>query len=468
MATFAKAPQQALDLISAPSRRRPLYLVALVCLIAGALWISSPSSSSATSRAPRRPLPPHSVPPATPAGEGGAANGSAWDFRRDWLNYRLTDEQCDGAFPGLFEELERSKADRGKRQITLAEIDSIPKVNGYVRAMIYEQQVSLPFTHYTSTTTLTDRAYMQLYVIATEGGIYSRQWAVLLALHRALVASPDPLPNIEFAFSSDDKLAPAALWAFAKEPADTKTWLMPDFGFWAWPETRVGAYAEVFRKAVAMEDGADNPTGRAWPWEKKVPQVLWRGATMGLEVRERLVKVTAGKPWADVMALDWHDEKTRGQALKSMAEHCQYRYLAHTEGNSYSGRLKYLQNCRSVVVAHPLEWRQHFSPLLDAGPGPGQNYVEVKRDFADLEATIAQLERDPGRARRIADNSVRVFRERYLSPAAEACYWRRLVRTWAELSFEPEFYKTSAKGKEWRGVPFESWILERRLEWDPY
>ena len=244
---------------------------------------------------------------------------------------------------------------------------------------------------------------------------------------------------------------------------------MPDFGFWSWPETKVGSFSEVQRKAVEMEESRNNPTGRAWSWTEKVPKVLWRGATMGLPLREELVRATADQPWADVQALDWHDKGSMGKDLKSMAEHCQYRYLAHTEGNSYSGRLKYLQNCRSVIVAHPLEWVQHFSPLLSAREGgAGQNYVEVRRDFADLGAAVAALERDLIRARQIADNSVRVFRERYLTPAAEACYWRRLIKRWAEVSFEPSFYRDTPEGKKWRGVPLESYVLERRLEWDPY
>ena len=40
--------------------------------------------------------------------------------------------------------------------------------------------------------------------------------------------------------------------------------------------------------------------------------------------------------------------------------------------------------------------------------------------------------------KRIANNSVRTFRERYLTPAAEACYWRKLIKGWSEVSFEPE------------------------------
>lgn len=45
-------------------------------------------------------------------------------------------------------------------------------------------------------------------------------------------------------------------------------------------------------------------------------------------------------------------------------------------------------------------------------------------------------------AQRIADKGVQIFRERYLSPAAEVCYWRRLIREWKKvISFKPEFFK---------------------------
>jgi hypothetical protein len=306
-----------------------------------------------------------------------------------------------------------------------------------------------------------------LYIISTEGKIYSRGIAVLLSLNRAITTSPEPLPNIEFTFSTDDWLPPLPQWAFARKRHDNQTWLIPDFGFWSWPETKVGSYGEVQLKAVAMEESSANPTGKPWHWEDKVGKLLWRGATMNLELREKLVNVTKGKQWADVVPLDWHNEMSMTKDLKSMDEHCQYKYLAHTEGNSYSGRLKYLQNCRSVIVAHDMDWLQHFSTLLIPS-GPDQNYLEVKRDFSDLETALLWLQKNDAKARKIADNSVKTFREQYLTPAAEACYWRQLIRAWADISFKPAFYKVENGTERWRGVPVESYGLERRLEWDPY
>ncbi len=204
-----------------------------------------------------------------------------------------------------------------------------------------------------------------------------------------------------------------------------------------------------------------------WTWSKKVRKILWRGATMGLPLREKFIEVTKDKPWADVKALDWHNKESMSDDLKSMAEHCQYKYLAHTEGNSYSGRLKYLQACRSVIVAHTMDWIQHHHPLMRPH-GPQQNYVEVERSFDNLSLTIAWLDSHTKEAERIAANSVKTFREQYLTPAAEVCYWRKVINGWARVSFQPEFFKVVNGTSVWRGLPVESYLLERRLQWSPY
>ncbi|KAH0563438.1 hypothetical protein GP486_001990 [Trichoglossum hirsutum] len=118
-----------------------------------------------------------------------------------------------------------------------------------------------------------------------------------------------------------------------------------------------------------------------------------------------------------------------------------------------------------------MQWIQphHYLFVTD---GPQQNIVEVERDFSDLEDKIGYYLSHETEAERIADNSAKVFRDRYLTPAAEACYWRKLFRGWAEVSFEPEFYqgtRLSVGGqlelREWRGIPFESYALMQALSW---
>jgi hypothetical protein len=65
---------------------------------------------------------------------------------------------------------------------------------------------------------------------------------------------------------------------------------------------------------------------------------------------------------------------------------------------------------------------------------------------------------NPEKAKRIADNSVAVFRERYLTQAAEACYWRLLVKRWSEATrgWEVKLYE-GKEGKK-RGIRYETFM----------
>jgi hypothetical protein len=67
----------------------------------------------------------------------------------------------------------------------------------------------------------------------------------------------------------------------------------------------------------------------------------------------------------------------------------------------------------------------------------------------------------PEKAKRIADNSVQIFRERYLTQAAEACYWRRLIKKWKDvMAWEPALYSGAEHGmKGWvKGVRYETFM----------
>jgi hypothetical protein len=103
-----------------------------------------------------------------------------------------------------------------------------------------------------------------------------------------------------------------------------------------------------------------------------------------------------------------------------------------------------------------MQWIQHHHYLLVAN-GTQQNFVEVERDFSDLETKMEYLTTHPEEARRIADNNVKTFRERYFTPAAEACYWRALIRGWAASSFQPEVFALTRGGvRRPRGMSFEN------------
>jgi hypothetical protein len=300
----------------------------------------------------------------------------------------------------------------------------------------------------------------KLYVISIdEHHVNTRDQATLMALHRAILTSPEPLPNIEFTLNTDDIASPDdTTWTYSRRASDKKLWLMPDFGYWSWPEPKIGAYSEVQAKATAMD--------KKVPWAQKLGKLVWRGAMMDLLVREQLFEASAGREWADVRILNWEDEgEGKSHNVLTMDEHCGYKFVAHTEGVSYSARLQNLQNCQSVVVAHKLKWIQHHHHLMISS-GPEQNFVEVAEDFTGLDEAMEMLIDDDDMAERIAYNNVKMFREHYLTPAAETCYWRKLIRGWATVSFEPEFYKEVDGEMKWRGLPVESFFLTRQIDWD--
>lgn len=84
---------------------------------------------------------------------------------------------------------------------------------------------------------------------------------------------------------------------------------------------------------------------------------------------------------------------------------------------------------------------------------------------------MANLLEHPEKARKIADNSVHTFRERYLTPAAEACYWRRLFEGYGQVFTGARLYIDREDGSvAKRGMRYETFMLldsESMLRYGP-
>lgn len=148
------------------------------------------------------------------------------------------------------------------------------------------------------------------------------------AIHRAIVALPDPrvIPNIEFTIDTQDDALDGGpkntIWAYCRHSTVNSTWVMPDFGFWSYPNPTVGSYNEFRTKVKGSEE--------AKGFQEKKAKLIWRGQEgNGGDVRRALIDASKGKKWSDVAWLDWGDMTTP----VDMHEHCRYQYAAHTEGN---------------------------------------------------------------------------------------------------------------------------------------
>lgn len=100
----------------------------------------------------------------------------------------------------------------------------------------------------------------------------SRALGTLHQIDRAIVTSPEPLPNIEFSIVvsdfPDEKHQHHTFWSLSRLAMDKEVWLMPDFGYWSWPLGLVGNYEQIRAEIKANEV----------MWENKDPRALWRGA----------------------------------------------------------------------------------------------------------------------------------------------------------------------------------------------
>ncbi|SAM81765.1 uncharacterized protein UBRO_03095 [Ustilago bromivora] len=297
----------------------------------------------------------------------------------------------------------------------------------------------------------------QLYLRQVREGGESRISALLHLLHTAISTDPSSFSSrsdtgIELVLSEADKEASPSsnvIWVLSKrvdEPASKGTWLLPDFGFIGWPEAGIASFEE-FTHLAQLQD-------HLVPWHAKGDKALWRGLANGYAPRMDLLartdprKVKGAEEWADVKQTSFHDVGEEFHPLIPMHEHCRHKYLIQTEGNSYSGRGKFLWICRSVTISHPLKWTQHFHPALNSNPqSPGQNFVELPGPlFSGLEETTRELQEwasypanqtlnlrgalGVNSPQKIADNAVETLRKRYLTPAATNCYLRAALKAY--------------------------------------
>ncbi|PNS17444.1 hypothetical protein CAC42_7127 [Sphaceloma murrayae] len=399
-----------------------------------------------------------------------------WTYIPSQHAHRLTlsRSQCLSSFPHLYNEIHRAASHRRHNVITPSDLTTAWRGDGIVHALIHAQQL-----YVLEARAVSDRNHRP------------RHLATLHALHRALSASTEDLPDIEFTITDHDSPDFGVVrgqeghttWAYSRLPDQENLWLVPDFGFWGWPDVNLRSYGEVRRRigSTGLDDGGQGE-GEV-QWAEKEDKLVWRGSVNvgSRDVRTALLEQSKGMEWSSVFGMDWGNGTDVKSKLIGMEDHCRYKFVAQTEGNTYSARLKYLLNCGSLVISHEARFLEHFTHLLRK-EGSEQNYVQVKRDWRDLKGTMKWLLTEEGdeRAEEVARRSKEVFRDRYLSPAAEACYWRELVRGWSEVQgFTPQFWeevevdedgeKKKKKKKKTirkpRGVPFESYAIMEAVDW---
>ncbi|TPX18421.1 uncharacterized protein E0L32_011662 [Thyridium curvatum] len=380
-----------------------------------------------------------------------AAAGGGWSYRRDADNLGMTSAQCQAAFPGLFDEITRARSNNDMFHIIQDELDAIRIANGRIRASILEGKLHIIQA---SLNNLEERA---------------RALAILGSIHDAVISAPTPVPDIEFVISVNRHVEDITqpIWTPDRMKDDIKVWLMPETAMivqdsYASPETgkarnaAPGDYQVGFRDSL-VADIENIESTLSFADKTKQLRGIWIDDDGHQEParQKALVRVAEGQTWED--AHRNASGSSSDPASSSVAELCRYSFLAHD--SSYNTALTDgALLCDSVIVTTRPTWITIYHGLMyanqaryhshdrehpavadwESGGGAGiQNVVVAADDWGDLQVKMRGLLRLPGVAGRIAANNRQTFRERYLTAAAGACYWREMIHAYGAVSFRP-------------------------------
>lgn len=359
----------------------------------------------------------------------------------------LPSQSCQREFPLLFPQLsENAQAWRSRGGIKQANVEAAARTceGGCAHLIISNGQIFLrTLVHDWQSRT---RAVLELLEIAVQGASWEER---------------QQMEGLEMVFSAADKDGVkddhGAGWVLDKKVKDPAgQYLIPDFSFAAWPEAGIASYSEFRRDARLVNEQT--------PWSKKQDKLFWRGdPNVGAPPRVDLMKQVSrpgAETWSDVKRTSFWETGPGISKLVTPKEHCEHKYLLHSEGNSYSGRSKFILGCASAVILHELEWTQHFHPALISDPSrpADQNVIKSPGDlFQGLEGLARDLfksDRDAlasssiSTGQQVALNANRTLTNRYLSPAGTACYLRAAL-----MSYNSVLDRSSWKANSWGGSP---------------
>lgn len=160
-------------------------------------------------------------------------------------------------------------------------------------------------------------------------------------------------------------------------------------------------------------------SGRHWDifheepkWEDKVPSIYWRGADTGhnlhLNPRVDFVQEFFGK--FDVGFSDYsQNQKQKCYLYKkewllgfsSRADFLAHKYLPIIDGNDKSSSLNWALYSNSVPI---MPKPRYHSWTCEKHLLSNVHYIEVKRDFSDLEEKVEWLKDNDKKAKEIAEN----------------------------------------------------------------
>ncbi|CAF1326966.1 unnamed protein product [Didymodactylos carnosus] len=215
--------------------------------------------------------------------------------------------------------------------------------------------------------------------------------------------------------------------------------LMPCFSFWSWPEPRLGRWRNKLETVPQIAEKIQ--------FQERTNSVFWRGAPTG-ERQWFSMLSKKNQSILDIEFIQWSNVNiimlNYAGSYKTIEEHCQYKYLLHQEGYSYSSRLKYLLLCRSVVIFAQFNgWEEYWYPLLEH-----KDNIVIFKDNGN-ETTFYNLLQylfdNQKKAESIGKKGQELV-QTYLNEQAVICYMRNLLIEYSKLfNYTPTVHSMAIK-----------------------
>ncbi len=250
----------------------------------------------------------------------------------------------------------------------------------------------------------------QLFVKQLGTGVFTRHIHVLQLFSR-VSKKFYPLPDVDLVFETSDGNPDTGgtprLMLGVYRPAPQGI-MIPDETFYDFPEAICPGegshkFADFIQNAT-LRHAQMVHRGVSSVISNRVNEIFWRGARLTNPVRmQQLEKILnlareSNRTIFNIQPMQWVANSPLGKnaanGCVSLNDHCNYRYLLHLRGNTYSSRLKYLLLCGSVVFMPRQEYEEWWYPAI---PSPevrredNEIIIETQDDISDFHEHFSHM-----------------------------------------------------------------------------
>lgn len=137
------------------------------------------------------------------------------------------------------------------------------------------------------------------------------------------------------------------------------------------------------------------------PFKEKKNKAVWRGQTFNPD-RKRLVKLFWNHPLCDVGQSKPMEDVVWMKPFLSKEEQLQYKFIFCPEGNDVATSLKWVLSSNSLCLMSKPERESWF---MEGALQAGIHFVEVRKDYADVEEKMEYYSKHVEEAEQIIQNA---------------------------------------------------------------